>query len=296
MQIYSGSYSQDLAKKIAKVKDIKLGDVDLSQFPNKEVRVWVKEEKIDKEVVVVQSFVNDPNKAILEFCLLVDALRRSGAREINVVIPWMGYCVQDKIFRQGEPLSAKVVADIVMSVNPSKVITVDLHNETIQGFFPSVTHLSATPLFIEYFSSGIKPDVIIAPDVGALKETTEIAHSLDLPIAVLNKKRDRNTGKVEIVGVDGDVSEKHALIMDDFISTGSTLVQTAKYLKQSGVEKISVAVTHHLFIDGVQEKLAASPIDDLFITDTVSLPKDFKKNSTINVHVISVADMIANTL
>ena len=298
MQIYAGSYSTNLAAKLAKLLNLPLGQSEITQFPNKEARVWVKEPKIAKEVIVVQSFAIDPNRAIIEFCLLVDALKRSGAQQVTVVIPWMGYCIQDKIFRQGEPLSSKVVADIIMTVDPVKVITVDLHNETIQGFFPRVSHLSATPLFIKHFKKHKKPSIVIAPDVGALKETTEIAHSLDLPIAVLNKKRDRNTGKVEIVGVDGDIEGSHALIMDDFISTGGTLIQTANYLKTNGVQTISVAVTHNLYVPGVMKKLANSDIDHLYVTDTIQIPEEDKEymKKKLDVQVISVAELIAQVI
>lgn len=292
MQIFSGSTNQPLAHKIAKHLETDLGSVELAQFPNGEVRVWVTAEQVHKEVVVVQSFVGDPNKAILEFCLLVDALRRSGAKEITAVIPWMGYCIQDKVFRQGEPLSARVVATIIEAMNVDKVITVDLHNETIQGFFTCpVVHLSAIPLFLDKFrekDSGI--EMVVAPDVGALKETTEIAHALDLPVAVLNKKRDRASGKVEIVGVEGAVEGKTILIMDDFISTGSTLIQTAMFLKKQGVQKIVVGVTHHLYVPGVQERLEASDIDEVFVTDTIKVEEDFFKHK---LKILSVSALIS---
>jgi len=296
MQIFSGSTNKSLAQKIAKELDFPLGKVELSEFPNHELRIWVKEKKVDKEVAVVQSFAGDPNKAIIEFCLLVDALRRCGAHHIHAIIPWMGYCIQDKIFRPGEALSARVVADIIQAVKPTTIITVDLHNDSIQGFFSiPMVHLSATPLFIEYVKKNNSVDCVVAPDVGALKETTRIAHVLDLPLVIVNKKRDLKTGEVTIVSVSGEIMGKRALIMDDFISTGGTLVQTVNYLKDKGVKKTMVAVTHHLFVEGVQKKLAKSALDEFHITDTNEMPEE-AKGTRLKPHIMSVSGIIAEAL
>jgi ribose-phosphate pyrophosphokinase len=296
MQIYSGSTNPSLAQKIAKKLHVPLAKVELSKFPNQETRVWIQEPKVDKKVVVVQSFAGNPNDTIIEYCLLVDALKRSGAKEIIAVIPWMGYCIQDKIFRNGEPLSAKVISEIVENTKPEKVITIDLHNETIQGFFSNVSHLSAIPLYLKHFKNNHEIDIVIAPDVGALKETTKIAQALDLPIATLNKKRNLDTGKVEIVGIDGQIAGKRALIMDDFISTGGTLIQTADYLHQSGVQHITVAVTHHLYIPGTQKRLLNSHINDLYVTDTIQNPDKKLKSSKTKMHIKSITDIICEEI
>ncbi len=299
MQVFSGSTNLLLSQKLANVLKIKLGKVEITQFPNQEIRVWVNEPKIDKQVIIVQSLAGDPNKATIEFCLLVDALKRKGAVEIIAVIPWLGYCIQDKIFRTGEPLSAKIIADLLQSVHPAQFITLDLHNDTIQGFFNTpIAHLSAVPLFIDYFNKSKKIDVVVAPDIGALKETSQIANHLDIPMVVINKERDLKTGQVKIKGIDGEVKGKKALIMDDFISTGSTLIQTAEYLKKMKVKHITVAVTHHLFVKGVQRKLVSSDIDELFITDTIMPPVDeeFKSTNSLKVKVFSVAPLIAKSL
>ncbi|MGI5827612.1 MAG: ribose-phosphate diphosphokinase [Patescibacteria group bacterium] len=296
MQIFSGSTNPSLARKIARNLDVPMGKVELSVFPNNELRVWVKEKKVDKDVAVVQSFAGDPNKAIIEFCLLIDALRRCGAHHITAVIPWMGYCIQDKIFRPGEALSAKVVANIIQSVNPNRIITVDLHNESIQGFFSvPITHLSANPLFIDLIKQKKAVDCIVSPDVGALKETTRIAYELNLPMVVVNKKRDLKTGEVSIISISGDCKDKRALIMDDFISTGGTLIQTINFLKKNKAKKTIVAATHHLFVEGTQQKLAKSSLNELYITDTVDMPQLDTKVS-LETNIISVSGIIAEAL
>ncbi|NMC36216.1 ribose-phosphate pyrophosphokinase [Candidatus Beckwithbacteria bacterium] len=296
MQIFSGSNSQQLASDLANIYKATLGQIELSEFANHEARIWVKDEKIDKKVVVVQSFAGDPNKAIIEFLLIMDALKRSGAKHITAIIPWMGYCIQDKIFRQGEPLSAKVVTNLIECSKPDKIITVDLHNETIQGFFSlPIVHLSATPVFIDIFKKHNQIECIVAPDRGSLKKTTLIAEALDLPIVFLNKKRDLVTGQVQIVSVDGDITGKKALIMDDFISTGGTLIQTAEYLKSKGAKSITAAITHHLYVEGVEEKLEHSQIDQLLITNTIEPPKPYK-HKNIDQEIISIAPLISRHL
>lgn len=296
MKIYSGSSNLQLATKISKLTQYKLAETEISSFPNGETRVWIND-KIDTQAIVVQSFSQNPDRMIIEFALIMDALRRGGADHITAVIPWLGYCIQDKVFRNGEPLSAKVIAEIVQSTNPDKIITIDLHNDAIQGFFTSRTKLlSAIPLFWETLRDK-KIDCVIAPDVGALKETSKTAQALNLPIVTLNKKRDLATGKVQFVGIDGEVNGKSALITDDFISTGQTLIMAANYLKSHGVEKLYTAVTHHLFVSGVQKQLSMCGIDELYISDTIAMPKEeISSTNTFKTHVISVAGMIKDCL
>lgn len=294
MQIFSGSSNLALAKNIVKKLNSTLGQIEISKFPNKEARIWIKT-KVTKKVALVQSFSGNPDEMIIEFCLIMDALKRAGATQITAIIPWMGYCIQDKIFRKGEPLSSRVVANIINSTNPSKIITFDLHNEAIQGYFKTpLTHLSANSLLIKAVKKE-ELDCVVAPDVGALKETTKTAQALNLPIVVLNKKRDLNTGEVEIVNIAGDVKGKNALIMDDFISTGSTLIQTSKYLKSQKVNKIVVAITHHLFVPGVNCKLAKSSIDKLYITDTIAMPTS-EKVPKLNLNIVSIANEIISNI
>ena len=293
MKVFSGSSNQSLAMLIAQKLDCQLAQVELSRFPNGEARVWIKEDKVNDTNIVVQSFSDPADNHLIEFCLLIDAIRRLGARQIMAVIPWMGYCIQDKIFRRGEPLSARVIADIIQSTQVNAIITIDLHNETTLGFFSTpIIHLSATPLFIDFFKKKNQIDVIIAPDIGAVKESGKVAQALNLPIATINKRRDLHTGKVEILGIEGQVKGKKVLITDDFISTGSTLMQTAQFLQDRGAKSIVVAVTHHLFVPGVQEKLEASPIDELYISDTIVNQYPASKK----LKIISVAEIIATAI
>jgi ribose-phosphate pyrophosphokinase len=293
MKIFSGSSNLSLAKKIAKALDAKLGDIELSQFPNGEARVWIKEDVSNQKCFIIQSFSNPPDRFIIEFTLIADALKRRGAKEIIAVIPWFGYCVQDKVFREGEPLNSKVIAKIVQVSKINQLFTVDLHNETILGFFDiPAEHLKATPIFVDFFKKdGI--DLVISPDVGALKNTTKLAHALNLPIAVINKKRDLKTGKVKILGINQQVKGKKVLINDDFVSTGQTLMKTAAFLKKQGVKKVVACLTHHFYVPGVQEKIEKSEIDKIYVTDTIAKPEK-KKYKKLNI--LSIAPLLAQKI
>ncbi|KKU14252.1 MAG: Ribose-phosphate pyrophosphokinase [Microgenomates group bacterium GW2011_GWC2_45_8] len=282
MQIFSGSSNPELASKLGKV-----GKIEISKFANGETRVWVKEREIEKQVVVVQSLSSPTNEHLIEFCLICDALHRGGATEIIAVIPWMGYSKQDKVFRAGESLSCKVVAQILQIAKPVKIITLDLHNKVTLGFFDCpIVELSAKPLLREYFAEFA--GLVVAPDSGAVKASTAFAEELGVGVVYLDKKRDLESGEVVVMGMSGSVRGKDILIIDDNVFTGATLLETAKELKK-----------HHLYVRGVQEKIEASAIDEIVVTDTVgnksqiSNSQIFKSNK---LKILSVAQLIVDEL
>ncbi len=294
MMIFSGSSNKALAGKVAEKLRVSLGKVELTRFANREVRVYVKEKKIPAEVVVLQSLSNPPDEHLVEFCLICDALKRLGANRIVAVIPWLGYSKQDKVFRIGEPLSVKVIAEILQVVLLERIITFDLHNPSILGFFDvPVVNLSAQKLFLEHFRKMKASElVVVATDAGAVKGSTEFAHALGVDVAFVDKKRDLISGRVSIRGINGTVKNKDAVIVEDMIVTGSTLVEASRFLKKNGAGKIFVAATHHLFLPGVQEKLEEC-VDGLLITDTVARPAGVKFEKT---QILSVAGMIGESL
>jgi ribose-phosphate pyrophosphokinase len=303
MQIFSGSSNPDLAKKIAVILGTKLGGVESSQFENGERRVRIIPG--DKgAVTLVQSLSSLVDEHLVEFCLLADALSRAGYTSITGVVPWLGYSKQDKVFRPGEPLSAKVIAQIIQTTKIKKLITFDLHNRAITGFFDiPVVELSAKPTFLEYFRKIAGDDsVVVAPDEGAVKSSAYFARELNIPIAYMDKRRDLNTGKVEVVSMSGEVKGKHVIIVDDMIVTGSTMMESAKYLKNQGAKSVSVAATHHLYIDGVQEKLEESEIDEVVVTDSVQRTAYSKQQNrkpqavSHKLKILSVAQMIVDEL
>lgn len=297
MQVFAGSSNPGLAKRIAELMNAKLGRIEISQFANGETRVWVKEDKVEKQVVVVQSLSSPTNEHLVELCLIVDALHRAGASEITAVIPWMGYSKQDKVFRPGEPLSGKVVAQILQSVKIDKMITIDLHNRATLGFFDiPIVELSAKPLLQEYFAGFT--GLVVAPDAGAVKASTEFASTLGVSVVYVDKRRDLVSGEVEVVGMSGSVEGKDVLMVDDNVFTGATLLETAKELKKAGAKSIRVGLTHHLYVSGVQEKIEESEIEEIVVTDTVAQSATNPKHETRNtkLKVLSVAKMIVDEL
>lgn len=308
MQIFSGSSNRELAGKIAKLLGVELGAMEISKFANGETRVWVKEKKIEKEVVVVQSLSTPTNEHLMEFCLICDALHRGGATEITAVIPWMGYSKQDKVFRSGEPLSCKVVAQILQIARPAKIITIDLHNKATLGFFDCpIVELSARPILLDYFKQKLSETaVVVAPDAGAVKTSTAFASELGVAVVYIDKKRDLETGEVSVMGMSRKVEGAEIIIVDDNVFTGSTLLETAKELKKAGAKSIRVGLTHHLYVPGVQEKLEKSQIDEIVVSDTVSAQSQIANSQTRlparqvpkfkKLKILSVAQLILDEL
>lgn len=285
MTLFSGSSNPTLAKALVEATGLSWGEAELSNFPNEELKISVG--KSSSTAYLLQSFSSPVNSHIIEYCLMADAIKRQGARELVSIIPWYGYSKQDKVFQKGQPLSAKVIAKLIQTTGTEHVITVNLHNPSITGYFDiPVTNINAFPLFIKHLNGQKKNDtVVVSPDAGALKDTTTIAHQLNLPLVSLNKKRDAQTGQVSILGSSDSVKDKHILLFDDMVATGSTLLKTSQYLKEQAANSITVCATHHLYINGVQEKLDNSPITTLFVTDTIQKPNHInsKKLQTISI-------------
>jgi len=295
MIVLSGSSNPKLAASLAEKLNCRLGQIELSRFPNSEARVWVKDKLFDQTAVVVQSFSRPTDRHIIEFCLICDAVNRLGAKKIIGVVPWLGYSKQDKVFRQGEPLSIKVIAQLIQCSPFKKLITLDLHKRAIIGFFDkTVIELSAQPLFSDIFSKLIKNNefMVVAADKGSSKASTIMAKNLKLPVLYINKERDSTSGKISMKAINGKLKGKKVIIVEDLISTGSTLIKAAELLRKKGAGKIFVAATHHLFVPGAQAGLEKSGIERIYITDTVLKPSSSSKI----LKQISVADLIAQAI
>jgi len=294
MQIFSGSSNSSLSNKLVESGFFTLGGIELSAFTNGELRVRITEKRVESEVTVLQSLSNPTEQYLVEFALICDALKRSGASKITAIIPWLGYSKQDKVFLPGEPLSVKVIANLLQTAPIEKLYTFDLHNLAIMGFFDiPLINLSAKPLFVEYFGRLPKENLLVAaPDAGAVKAATQFAQELGADVVYLDKKRDLVSGNVTIQGISRAVEGKDILMIDDLISTGATLIETSKYLKDHGAKNIRVGATHHLYVPGVQEKLDNSAIDELVVTDTIEKPATTLSNK---LRLLSVAQLISNS-
>lgn len=293
MQIFSGSSNPSLAKQVADLLG-STGVVEISQFENGEKRVNVPG-TVEKQVAVVQSFSGRVDEMIIEFCLIVDALKRQGAGQITGVVPWLGYSKQDKVFVPGEALSAEVIAKIIEATGIKKLITFDLHSPEIVKFFSiPVVELTAKPLLINYFREKMKTKtVVVSPDKGSVAADEKFANELGLQLVQIDKKRDLATGEVTIAGMQGEVEGQSVIIVDDMIVTGATTIQVAKHLKGMGAEGVYIAATHHLYVGGAQEKLDKSGIDEIVVCDTVQCPLGLNSKK---LKILSVAQLIVDEL
>ena len=293
-KIFAGSSNPTLAKAISQKSKIPLGKIELGVFADGEIDVWVEDDVNNCNVFILQSNSQPVNDHIIELALIADALRRSGAHQITAVIPYLGYSRKEKQTRAGEPISAKVVADLIISSGINKVVCLDLHADAIVGFFNvPVIYLSALDILAQRLKKErlVNP-IVVSPDTGGVKRARNFATLLNAPLAVMEKHRHveaRDT--IEILSMSGEVKGDTAILIDDVISTGSTVIENANALKKKGVKKIIVAATHGVFAADALQKLEKSLIDKIIVTDSVAQTVKSSK-----VEVISVAGLIANCL
>lgn len=309
MKLISGSSNKSFTTSLAKHLQIDQIEVELTRFPNGEKRVWIKEAPKNiksQNIVLVQSLTEPVDEHMMETLLLIDALERLGAKHVNVVIPWFGYSLQDKVFREGEPIAAKVVANLLSHSYVKRAFLLDLHNTSTTGFFAIPTHhLSALDTFVEYavkkWSHAFEKNNIVAasPDFGGLKRARVFANQLasttqkeTIQLVNIDKHRDLKTGEVTAVQVQGgDVAGKIVLIMDDVIVSGGTVLEAAKLLKEEGAAEVHFFATHGLLIGEAKTTLNNSAIDSIIVTNSVehaSLPDRFE--------VLDIAPVFAQEL
>lgn len=306
-KVFSGSSNLPLAQKVSKNLGLKLSPLEITVFADGEKRVRVVDNVVDIETVVVQSTAAPADANYMELFFIIDALKRSGAKSVTVVIPYLGYQRQDHVFRDGEAVSLGVVIKAIESLGASKVITFDLHTVKIPELFRiPVSHLSALPLFAEKIKkmANGSPRVeagqlsivncsLVSPDLGGVRRIKLISEMLgNMPYAIIVKNRNLDSGEITAEKIEGKVFSK-AVIVDDMISSGKTMVAAAKLLKESGAQEIIAMATHAVLSSGSPEVLQNSIISKVFVTDTIAIPeqKKFPK-----LEVISMADIIAKEL
>jgi len=293
-KIFAGSSNLQLAKKVAEKSKIPLGKIELGAFADGEMDVWVRDEVNNLDVFIIQSNSHPVNDHIIELALIADALRRSGSHKITAVIPYFGYSRKEKQTRSGEPISAKVIADLIISSGINKVVCLDLHADAIVGFFDvPVIYLSA----LETLAQRLKKEklsnaIVVAPDVGGVRRARNFAMILNTPLAVIEKHRQTDIrDNIEVLSMSGEVSGETAIIIDDVISTGGTIIESANALKKKGAKKIIACATHGVFANNGVKRLENSPVDKIFVTDSISI-----KVKSPKLEVVSVASLIAHCL
>lgn len=294
MILLSGSSHTQLATEVAQKLGLAQVETESSVFANGERRVWIKENLRGQDVAILQSFSNPVDQNIMEFLLMVDAVERLGANSVLAVIPWLGYSFQDKVFRPGEPIAAKVIADLISNSFVHRVFLMDLHNPSIPGFFSVPTiHLSADQLMADYIQQNLdlKNTVVTSPDFGGIKRSREFAQELGLELFNINKHRDKVTGEVTAVSLRGSVKGKQVILFDDSVLSGQTVIETAKLLKKEGAKSIYFLATHGLFTGDALENISRSHVNQVIVTNTIN-----HKNLPKNVVELSVAPIIEEAL
>ena len=295
MLIFTGNANPELAKKICQHLKIKLGKALVGRFSDGEVRVKIEDNVRGRDVFVIQPTCPPVNENLMELLIMLDALRRASARRITAVIPYFGYARQDRKDQPRVPITAKLVANLLTIAGASRILTLDLHAGQIQGFFDiPLDHLYAVNVFIEYFKKlKIKNDlVVVSPDVGGIKMARAYAKRFKASLAIVDKRRN-SPDSTEVMHLLGEVKGKTAILVDDLISTGSSLVEAAKVLKERGAKKIYACVTHGVLSGDAVKKLENSFIDFLVITDSIPLPPEKRSKK---IKVVSVAGLFAEAI
>ncbi|MCH9613210.1 MAG: Ribose-phosphate pyrophosphokinase [Chlamydiia bacterium] len=288
--IFSGSSHKQLSEDIAKELGANLGKLDIQTFPDGEIGVQLCENVRGRDIFVIQSIARHPNLYLMELLIIVDALKRSSAGSISVVLPYYGYCRQDRKDKGRVPITAKLVADMLETAGVDRVVTMDLHASQVQGFFDiPVDNLYARPILVDAAKRLLEHPVVVTPDVGSIRLANIMAHALETEFAIVDKRR-INSDKVESGALIGSVKDRDVLLVDDMVSTGSTLKAAANVCREAGAKRIYAAVTHGLLLGDI---FSDSAIERLIITDTISLPSDVNREK---VEILRAAPLFAKAI
>lgn len=295
--LFSGSSHPELAKEVAECLNCQLGKLSIERFPDGEISLQIEENVRGRDVFVFQTVALDPNNLLMELLILIDALKRASAKSIAAVIPYFGYCRQDRKDKPRVPITAKLVANLLVNAGATRVLTMDLHAGQIQGFFDiPVDNIVGGFILGEAFKKLSREDnevIVVAPDIGSIKLAKAYARRLNASFAIVDKSRVSAT-KVDATAVIGDVKGKDVLLADDMCSTGSTLASAAKACREKGAKRIFAAVTHGLLVGEAPEKIEKSPIEALLISNSV--PAVERASRCSKIHIISIAPLLAQAI
>jgi ribose-phosphate pyrophosphokinase len=296
LMVFTGNANPKLAQRVAKNLNVQLGKATVARFSDGEVMVELLENVRGKDVFVLQSTCAPTNDTLMELMIMVDALRRSSAARITAAIPYFGYARQDRRPRSARvAISAKVVANMLTVAGVHRMLTMDLHADQIQGFFDiPVDNVYATPILLgDLWKHGYKNLVVVSPDVGGVVRARAIAKQLDSDLAIIDKRRPRpNVAKV--MNIIGDVDGRTCVIMDDMVDTANTLCEAARALKEQGAVRVVAYCTHAVLSGPAIERIEASVMDELVVTDTIPLKPE--AGACAKIRQVSVAELLAETM
>lgn len=295
LKVFSLNSNVELAQEIAKVIGVELGKCSVSQFSDGEIQINIEESIRGCDVYVIQSTSSPVNENIMELLIMIDALKRASAKTINIVMPYYGYARQDRKARAREPITAKLVANLLETAGATRVITLDLHAPQIQGFFDiPIDHLMGVPILSEHFKSKeLNGDVVIvSPDHGGVTRARKMAERLKAPIAIIDKRRPK-PNVAEVMNIVGNIEGKIAILIDDIIDTAGTITLAANALVENGALEVYACCTHPVLSGPAIERIENSKIKELVVTNTIALPEEKRIGK---IDQLSVAPLIGEAI
>ncbi|MCL2837471.1 MAG: ribose-phosphate pyrophosphokinase [Oscillospiraceae bacterium] len=298
IKVFSGNANEPLARKIADRLGVPLGECKVSQFSDGEIRLDIYETVRGSDVFVVQSTSEPVNHNLMELLIMIDAFKRASAGRITAVIPYYGYARQDRKAKARDPISAKLVADLITVAGADRVLTMDLHVAQIQGFFDMpVDHLlGIPPIIAPYYSEKFQDSkdeiVVVSPDLGSVTRVRSFAERLDIPLAIVDKRRPK-ANVSEVMNIIGDIQDKKVILVDDLIDTAGTIVNSAQALMERGAKEIYACCTHGVLSGPAIERIAKSEIKELVVLDTINLPETKRIDK---IKILSVAPVFADAI
>lgn len=297
IKIFSCNGNIELAEQVASEIGLPLGQCEVSKFSDGEISVKINETVRDTDIYIIQPTSSPVNDNLMELLIMIDAVKRASANRINAVIPYYGYARQDRKVRARDPISAKLIADLITSAGADRVISMDLHCSQIQGFFNiPVDHLYGMPLLVKYyadkFGEGNDEFVAVSPDLGSVTRTRGFAQRLNIPLAIVDKRRPKPNVS-EVMNIIGDIKDKRVILVDDMIDTAGTITNAANALKERGAKEIFACCTHPVLSGAAIERIERSQIEELLVLNTVKLSREKKIKK---IKQLSVAKIIADAI
>ncbi len=296
IKIFSGNSNPVIAKEIANYLGIELSHIDLGRFSDGEISCYIPDNVRGSDVFFIQSTCAPANENLMELLIAIDTLKRSSATRITAVIPYFGYARQDRKHKPRVPITSKLVADLLEKAGVSRILTMDLHANQIQGFFDiPVDHLYSSAIFIGFIRSLNIPDLcVVAPDVGGAERARAYSKRLDAPLAIVDKRREQ-ANESEVMNIVGNVKDKNVLIVDDIIDTAGTIVKTAEALMEKGARSIRTAITHGVLSGPAMDRINKSHIEKVYITNTIPFNKE-ENDPKDRVQILSVANLFGEAI
>lgn len=298
LKIFTGNANPKLAKEIVDYLGLELGKAFVGKFNNGEIQVLIDESVRGKDVFVIQPTCQPANDTLMELLIMADALKRASAKHITAVVPYYGYARQDRKTRGREPITSKLVADLMTTAGITRVVTMDLHAGQIQGFFDvPVDHLGSASIIAKYLNQkkeemDMGDIVVVSPDLGGVTRARDLADRINAPIAIIEKRRPR-PGVAEVMNVIGDIKGKTCIVIDDIVDTAGSLCGGAKALKELGASRVYAACAHAVLTDPAVDRIKKSVISELIITNTIPLPDEKKIDK---IKVLSVAPLLGEAI